>query len=133
MSTADRPAMLAGADNADATKQRLAVSGGLLGAIAASSCCILPLVLFSVGAGGPWLGKLAALTPFQPYFIAGTLAILAYGFWTVYWRPARACAEDEACARPLPKRLVKTGLWSATGLVMAAWAFPYVAPTLLGQ
>jgi mercuric ion transport protein len=33
-------------------RQRLAVVGGMLGALAASSCCILPLVLFSFGAGG---------------------------------------------------------------------------------
>jgi mercuric ion transport protein len=29
--------------------QRLMAAGGLLGALAASSCCILPLVLFSLG------------------------------------------------------------------------------------
>ena len=35
--------------------------GGILGAIAASSCCIVPLVLFSLGATGAWVGNLGAL------------------------------------------------------------------------
>jgi hypothetical protein len=30
-------------------KQALLAAGGLLGALAASSCCVLPLVLFSLG------------------------------------------------------------------------------------
>ncbi len=30
-------------------KQGIAAAGGLLGAIAASSCCVVPLVLFSLG------------------------------------------------------------------------------------
>lgn len=110
----------------------LAAAGGLLGALAASSCCILPLALFSLGAGGAWIGKLTALAPYQPVFVAITLGLLGYGYWQVYRKPAVACADGEACAQPLPSQLVKAGLWTATALVAAALAFPYVAPTLLG-
>jgi mercuric ion transport protein len=46
----------------------LAAAGGLLGALAASSCCIVPLALFTLGVGGAWIGNLAALEPYQPYF-----------------------------------------------------------------
>lgn len=109
-----------------------AATGGILGAIGASSCCILPLVLFSVGAGGAWIGNLTALAPYQSYFIAITLGFLGYGFYAVYWKPKRACADGAACARPLPNRVVKSALWLATALVAAAIAFPYVAPWLLG-
>jgi len=35
-------------------QQRLMAAGGLVGALAASSCCILPLVLFSLGVSGAW-------------------------------------------------------------------------------
>lgn len=110
----------------------LAAIGGVLGAVLASSCCILPLALFSLGAGGAWLGNLAALSPYQPAFIAVTAAALGFGFYKVYRRPAEACDDGQACARPLPRRLIKLSLWSATALVAAAAAFPYVAPTLLG-
>ena len=104
-------------------RERLVVAGGLLGAVAASSCCILPLLLFSLGAGGAWIGNLTALAPYQPIFMAITVALLGYGFWLVYRKPKAVCAEGDACARPLPNRLVKTGLWTATVIVVAALAF----------
>jgi mercuric ion transport protein len=47
--------------------QRLMAIGGLFGAIAASSCCIVPLVLFSLGISGAWIANLTALAPYQPY------------------------------------------------------------------
>ena len=102
-----------------------------MGALAASSCCILPLLLFSLGAGGAWLGNLSALAPYQPAVIVITLGLLGYGFWLVY-RPPDACAEGHACARPLPNRAVKAGLWTATAITAVALAFPYAAPVLLG-
>ena len=40
-------------------------------------------------------------------------------------------ADDAACARPIPSRLVQIALWFATVLVAAAFAFDYVAPLLL--
>jgi mercuric ion transport protein len=120
----------------DASSQRsqtLAVVGGILGAIAASSCCILPLALFSLGIGGAWIGNLTALAPYQPYFIAATLACLGYGYWLVYRRNKIACAEGAACARPLPNHIVKAGLVLATILVAGAIAFDLFAPLLLNS
>jgi mercuric ion transport protein len=112
-------------------RQRLVAVGGILGALAASSCCVIPLVLFSLGIGGAWIGNLTALAPYKPLFVAGTAGLLGYGFYLVYWKPKRACADDAACARPLPNRFVKTGLWTATVLVAVAFAFDYIAPILL--
>ena len=107
-------------------------AGGILGAIAASSCCILPLVLFSFGVGGAWIGNFTALAPYQPIFVVITLGFLGYGYWLVYRKPKADCAEEAACARPLPNRIVKLSLWLATALVGTAIAFPYVSPVLLG-
>jgi mercuric ion transport protein len=112
-------------------RQHLIAAGGILGALAASSCCIVPLVLFGLGIGGAWIGNLTALAPYQPLFVAGTAGLLGYGFYLVYWKPRRACAEDTACVRPIPNRLVRLALWIATVLVIAAFAFNYVAPLLL--
>lgn len=111
-------------------RARWIAAGSLLGALAASSCCILPLVLFSLGISGAWIANLTALAPYKPYFAAGTLALLGYGYYLVYVKPRRACA-DGACARPLPNRLIKSSLWIATLLVGAALAFDYIAPLLL--
>ncbi|MGH6943355.1 MAG: mercuric transporter MerT family protein [Geminicoccaceae bacterium] len=106
--------------------------GGLLGALAASSCCILPLALFGLGIGGAWIGRLTALAPYQPIFMAIALGFLGAGYWLAYRKPKAACADGGACARPMPDRLVRVGLWTATALVTAALTFPYVAPVLLG-
>ena len=105
--------------------------GGLLGALAASSCCILPLVLFSVGVSGAWIGTFTQLAPYQPYFIAATIACLGYGYWRVYRSAKVVCAEGEACARPLSNWLVRFGLIVATALVVAAISFDFLAPLLL--
>jgi len=113
-------------------RQALLAASGLLGAVAASSCCVLPLVLFSLGVGGVWIGRLSALAPYQPIFIAITIALLGYGYWLVYRKPKAACAEGTACARPLPNRIVKLGLWVATGLVLLALAWPYILPLIIG-
>ena len=109
----------------------LMAAGGLLGAVAASSCCIVPLALFSMGIGGAWIGNLTALAPYQPIFAAVAIGFLGTGYYLAYRRPKAVCADDAACARPLPNRIVKVSLWSASVLLAAAVAFPFVAPLLL--
>src|SRR5215831_20790947 len=94
--------------------QKLVAAGGVLGAIAASSCCIAPLVLFSLGISGAWIGNLTALAPYQPYFIAATLACLGYGYWLVYRRKNVGCSEGATCAKPPPNHTVMTSLVLAT-------------------
>ncbi len=130
--TAPAAAGLAASERSEVGRERLVAVGGILGALAASSCCIIPLILFSLGIGGAWIGNLTALAPYKPFFVAGTAGLLGYGFYLVYWKPRRACADDgAACARPIPSRFVQLALWIATALVMAAFAFDYVAPLLL--
>jgi len=113
--------------------QALFAAGGLLAALAASSCCILPLVLFSLGVSGAWIGNFTQLAPYQPYFIAATLVFLGTGTLLVHRSSKRACADGEACARPLPNRLVKAALVVATVLVVAALGFDLLAPLLLNS
>lgn len=114
--------------------QRLMAAGGLLGAFAAASCCILPLVLFGLGVSGAWIGAFTRLAPYQPYFIAATIACLGYGYWLVYRSPkVAACVEGEACARPLSNWLVRLVLIVATVLVVAAIGFDLLVPLLLNS
>ena len=92
----------------------------------------MPLALFSLGVGGAWIGNLAALAPYQPYFVAATLLFLGTGFVMVYRKPKATVGDGGAlCARPVAGRITKTALWLSTVLVAAAAAFPYVAPLLL--
>ena len=60
-----------------------AAAGGILGALAASSCCILPLALFMLGISGAWIGNLTALAPYQPIFSAATAGCLGVGYYLV--------------------------------------------------
>ncbi|HEY2533330.1 MAG TPA: mercuric transporter MerT family protein [Xanthobacteraceae bacterium] len=112
--------------------QKLLAAGGVLGAFAASSCCILPLVLFSLGVGGAWIGNLTSLAPYQPCFIAATLGFLGAGYWLVYRDSQRACADGEICG-PSPNRLVKSALVVATVVVLAALGFDFLAPFILNS
>jgi mercuric ion transport protein len=111
--------------------QKLLIAGGVLGALAASSCCIVPLALFGLGVSGAWIGNLTQLAPYQPYFIAATVACLGAGYWLVYRSRKIACADGEACGRPLPNRVVTMGLILATVLVIGALALDLVTPFFL--
>ena len=114
-------------------QQHLMAAGSLVGALAALSCCILPLVLFSLGVSGAWIGNFVRLAPYQPYFIAVTIGCLGYGYWLVFRSTKLACADGDACARPLPDRLVKTGLILASLLAAAALGFNFLAPLFLNS
>jgi mercuric ion transport protein len=109
-------------------RQRLAAVGGLLGALAAASCCVVPFVLFTLGISGAWIGNLTALEPYQPIFAAITFGFLGFGFYLVYRKPKVACAEGSYCAKPSSGRIAKIGLWTATVLVLVGLGFPKIAP-----
>jgi mercuric ion transport protein len=79
--------------------QRLIAAGGILGALGAASCCVLPFALFLAGVSGAWIGNLTALEPYQPIFAIVSLGFVGYGAWCLYLRPKRACA-DGYCAAP---------------------------------
>jgi len=88
-------------------------------------------VLFSLGISGAWIGQLTQLAPYQPYFIAAAAGCLGTGYWLVYRSRKIACEGSEACARPLPNRIVKLGLILASVLVTGALAFDFLAPLIL--
>ena len=113
--------------------QVLMAAGSILGAVAATSCCILPLVLFGLGVSGAWIGNFTQLAPCQPYFMIGTVTCLATGYWLVYRSSTVACTDGTACAHPLPSWLVVAGLIAATVLVIAALAFDFVVPLFLNS
>ena len=129
--TLDHNATAAEAENPKATSQgrdRLLVVGGILGAIIASSCCVVPLLLITLGVSGAWIGNLTALEPYKAYFIAVTVVILSAGFWYIYIKPKKACAEGSYCARPESGRITKIVLWFATVLVLINATVNYWAP-----
>jgi mercuric ion transport protein len=111
--------------------QTLLVVGGILGALAASSCCVAPLMLFALGISGAWIANLTQLAPYQPFFIAAAAGCLGAGYWLVHRARRVACADGEVCSRRLPNRVVRTGLLLASVLVAGALAFDFLAPLFL--
>ena len=121
------------ASQADSSTRKagLASIGGILAALGAASCCVVPFALFTLGISGAWISNLTALEPYQPIFAATTLSFLGYGFYAVYRKPRVACAEGSYCAKPSSGRIVKIGLWTATILIIVALGFPKLAPLFL--
>jgi mercuric ion transport protein len=128
--TAPRPGA-ARVGNDSGHKQKLLAAGGILAALGAASCCVLPFALFALGISGAWIGNLTALEPYQPVFAAIAAGCLGYGFYLVYWKPKAACAEDSYCGRPGSQRTAKAGLWIAAVLIVIALGFPRLAPLFL--
>lgn len=106
-------------------------TGSLIGAVLASSCCILPLLLLTLGVSGAWIGHLTVLAPYQPVFLLATGGFLAAGFWAVYQRPKPACDPGSYCASPRSDQLIRLALWTATTLAGAAVGADLLGPLLL--
>lgn len=106
---------------------RLPLAAGALTAILASTCCLGPLVLVTLGVGGAWVGNLAALEPWRPLFIAGAVLAL-YLAWRRIFRPAADCKPGEVCAVPRVRTAYRILFWVVTALVVIALLFPYVLP-----
>lgn len=107
---------------------RVAVGGGLLAALALGSCCVLPLVLVSLGVTGAFIGQLGALAQYKWLTFAVAAGFLGWGFWRAY-RPL-PCGGD-GCARPLDRRLLRGLVWFAAALAVTAITFPYLTPFIL--
>jgi mercuric ion transport protein len=109
-----------------ATASRWLAVGGILGALGAASCCVIPFALFLAGVGGAWIGNLTALEPYQPIFAVISLAFIGAGAWRLRQKRLSACA-DGYCATPRSDRIARLGLIVAATLVVIAVGFPYAA------
>lgn len=103
---------------------------GIAAAIAASVCCVGPLVLLALGVSGAWIAQLTALEPIRPVFIGVTLLLLSLAFYKLYIEP-RACAPTKACAAPASLRRQRAIFWFVTLFVAALLAFPWYAQFLI--
>jgi len=106
---------------------RTALVTGGLAAVLASTCCLGPLVLVTLGVSGAWIGNLTALEPYRPIFIGAALVALFFASRRIF-RPLPACKPDEVCALPQTRRLYKVLFWIVAALVVVALGFPYVTP-----
>ena len=115
-------------------RSKWSLMGAILAALAASVCCLGPLLLLAIGLGGAWAGNLPALAPYRPIFMALSAGFLAFAFYRIYRKPAQdECEPGSACANPKSNRTNKIGLWIVTALILGLFAFPYLMPHLTAK
>ena len=111
----------------EAKSGRGALVAGGLAALLASTCCLGPLVLVTLGAGGAWIGNLSALEPYRPLFLGEALVALFFAYRRIF-RPVQDCKPGEVCAVPQVRRGYQVVFWIVAALVIVALGFPYVLP-----
>lgn len=103
-----------------------------VGALIASSCCVLPIALAGLGVTGAVFSGLAFLADIRPLLIAGAAGMLALGWALFFWRRRRANCGGDTCAKP-ERSGRTTGLLGFGSLIVGlalVWG-PYVEPALL--
>ena len=109
--------------------ENASIVAGACAALGASTCCVLPLVLVSVGVGGAWVAQLREMERFFPVFVAIAVAAFGYAFYRLYLRPA-PCAPDATCAAPTTRRNQRIAFWLTLVAAKALIASPYVYAAL---
>lgn len=104
-----------------------ALLAGGMAALLASTCCLGPLVLITLGFSGAWISKLTVLEPYQPIFIGAALVALFFAGKRI-WRPATQCAPGQVCALPRVRRAYQLLFVVVGVLVLLALLFPLIAP-----
>lgn len=100
---------------------------GALAAIAASVCCVGPLLLLALGIGGAWVGNLTAMEPYRPIFIGLTLLFLGLALRKLYWG-AQVCAPGRLCVAPRALKRRRVVFWVVAVLLLGLLAVPWFAP-----
>lgn len=103
--------------------------GAVLSAVAASACCLGPIVFTAVGSGALAAAS-TRLTFARLPFLALTAVLLGVGFYRAYRTPIQtATCCDGSCA-PRTDRKARVILWFATIGAAVVAAFPYFAEYL---
>lgn len=115
-------------DTTNQRRGRFLAASGFIGALLASSCCVVPLLLVSLGVSGAWIGNLSALAPYKWYFLLAAGLLLAAAFRHTYFNAQQACTEHTACTGPVSNRTTRTVVWLATILVLLSATVNLWAP-----
>lgn len=96
------------------------LTGGVFAGIAASLCCIGPLLALSFGLGS--FAASAWFAQWRPVFLGVTFVLLGLAWYLTYRRPKADC-PDGSCARP-PGKAARISLWLGTIVALAAAIYP---------
>ena len=112
-----------------ASKAILAAAGSVAAAVGSALCCAGPLVAVALGVSGA--GLAATFEPLRPYFVAGTVLALGFGFVVLRGEEKRACEPGTLCASPIARRRMKWALWTATIVSIPLLTFPWWSKLVL--
>lgn len=96
------------------------LTGGVFASIAASLCCLGPLVALSLGLGS--FAASAWFAQWRPVFLGITFVLLGVAWYLTYRQPKVDC-NDGSCARP-PGKTARLGLWLGTLVALVAAVYP---------
>lgn len=114
-------------------KFSLPLIGGFFAGIAASLCCVAPLILLSLGVGGAWVSNLTALEPYRPIFIVLAIFALVIAYFQLYLPVEEPCCdENKVCAKPPTQRLYKNLFLVVVAVVISSIASPYLISIIYG-
>ncbi len=102
-----------------------------LGAVVASSCCVIPLGLAALGAGAGVLGGLATVAEWRVPFLAVSALGIVGGWGAWWWKRPAPCVAGSACASPERSRATLALLLCASLIVALAAGWGYIDPVLL--
>ena len=105
----------------------MALATGFVAALLASTCCLGPLALITVGFSGAWISNLTAIEPYRPVLIGAALVALFLAGRRI-WAKAPACTSGQVCAVPTVRRGYRLLFGIVVALVIVALGFPLVAP-----
>jgi mercuric ion transport protein len=118
--------MKSGTSNNDQRRGRGALLTGGVAAILASTCCLSPLILLTLGISGAWISSLTLLEPYQPLFIGAAVVALFFAYRHI-WRPVADCEPGQVCAVPAVNRSYKLLFGMTVALVVISLGFPLIA------
>lgn len=101
----------------------LVAAGGAVAALAASTCCVVPLALGTLGLGSTFASSLGVLAPYQTTFRLAAIALLGAGFWLAYARRAVG-VDGAACTPRRTARGTKPLLWTGASVLAVVLSEP---------
>jgi copper chaperone CopZ len=106
-------------------KSKTVLLSSVLSSVAASICCIVPVVAIMFGLGA--FGLSTWLEALRPHLLVLAALLLAAAFFLTYRRNVVRC-EDTICRPGRPSRMP---LWLVASVVVAVSAFPYYSGAVL--
>ncbi len=102
-------------------KDKSLLVGGLIASLAASACCLGPIILVTLGISSA--GIVNSSETFRPLFIMVAISFLMAAFYLTYWKKLPDECETQ-CSNLKTHKRKKLALWISTFLILVSITFP---------